>query len=35
MTYILFGLMVAVPYILITIGAVAAVMIINHLHKKT
>lgn len=35
MTYILYGLMVAVPYILIAIGAVAAVMIIKHLHKKT
>ena len=35
MTYILYGLMVAVPYTLIGIGAVAAVMIIKHIHKKT
>ena len=34
MTYILYGLMVAIPYLLIAIGTVAAVLIIKHFHKK-
>lgn len=35
MSYILYGLMVAIPYLLIAIGTVAAVLIIKHFHKKT
>lgn len=34
MTYILYALMVSVPYLLIAIGTVAAILIIKHFHRK-